>query len=157
MGHHFCTFYFDFLNKEALHSAIHLLSRREHSQKELIQKLLTREFQQDDLTEVIEHLLAKNYLSDERYAESMIRNRVNRGYGWRFIKNELGHKGVNSSTISAALQEQDIDWYVQAELAYAKKFGERVIKDQKDKAKRIRFLQYRGFSHDEINAVLSTN
>ncbi len=145
------------MNKDALHSAINLLSRREHSQKELIQKLLVREFHQDDLAEVIEHLLAKNYLSDERYAESVIRNRVSRGYGWRFIKSELNQKGVNSSIISAALQEQDIDWYLQAELAYAKKFGERIINDQKDKAKRIRFLQYRGFSHDEINAALSTN
>lgn len=145
------------MNKAALHSAVNLLSRREHSNKELMQKLLAREFHQDDLAEVIEFLLEKNYLSDERYAESMIRNRVGKGYGLRFIKQELAHKGVDDTTIRMALQEQDIDWYLQAELAYIKRFGEQAIKDQKDKAKRVRFLQYRGFSHDEINAVLSSN
>ena len=49
----------------------------------------------------------------------------------------------------------EIDWYLQAELAYNKRFGTRYIKDQKDKAKRMRFLQYRGFTMDEINEVVS--
>jgi len=145
------------LNKEALHSAIQLLSRREHSEKELTQKLLIREFHPDDLDEIIEYLLKESYLSNERFAESAIRNRVNRGYGWRYIKNELSQKGVDSATVSIVLEELDVDWYLQAQLAYDKKFGEQAIKDQKDKAKRIRFLQYRGYSHDEINAAMSTN
>ncbi len=140
-----------------MHSAIHLLSRREHSQKELTQKLLAREFLRDDIAIVTEHLLEKNYLSDERFTESVIRNKVSKGYGWRHINNELSQKGVDSSTISLVMESQEIDWYVQVELAYSKKFGGRAIADQKDKAKRIRFLQYRGFSHDEIMAALSTN
>ena len=145
------------MNKEALHSAIQLLSRREHSNKELTQKLLAREFPQDDLAEIIDYLLVKNYLSDDRFAESVIRNRVAKGYGWRYIKNELTQKGVEHASIQLALQEQDIDWYELAQQAYQKKFGQAPIKDQKDKAKRIRFLQYRGFSHEEISSALSMN
>lgn len=47
-----------------------------------------------------------------------------------------------------------IDWYLQAELAYNKHFGASLIKDQKDKAKRVGFIQQRGFSTDEVMTLL---
>ena len=142
------------MKKEILHSAIHLLSRREHSKKELVQKLKTKEYSLEDIEPVVEHLIAKDYLSDERFADSVFRYRLSRGFGWRYIQNELQQKGVNASLIKELGNNQQIDWYLQAELAYNKRFSGKEIKDQKDKAKRIRFLQYRGFSIDEIMAVL---
>jgi len=48
---------------------------------------------------------------------------------------------------------QEIDWYIQAELAYNKRFDSSIVVDKKDKAKRVRFLQYRGFSTDEIMSL----
>ena len=98
---------------------------------------------------VLEYLIEKNYLSEQRFVESLFRTRINKGYGWRFIKSELAEKGVCSSIIIELNKNQQIDWYLQAELAYNKRFGESEIKDQKDQAKRIRFMQYRGFSSDE--------
>lgn len=148
---------FIFLNKDALHLAIQLLARREHSEKELIQKLQAKEHSKEDALNIAEHLIAKGYLSNERYAESMIRSRINKGYGWYYIEQELKQKGVESHIMRAALAEQNVDWYLQAELAYHKRFGEKAIVDQKDKAKRIRFLQYRGYAHDEIMAALKSN
>lgn len=142
------------MNKSILHSAIGLLSRREHSTKELTQKLLLRKFEQEEITPVIEYLIEENYLSHERFAESVFRTRVNRGYGWLYIKNELAQKGISSSLISQLKNNQQIDWYLQAELAYNKRFGTTAVIDQKDKAKRARFLQSRGFSSDEIFAIL---
>ena len=144
------------MNKAILHTAVDLLSRREHSIKELKNKLLLRDYPSEDFTEVINYLLAKDYLSNERFAESVIRQRVNKGYGWRFIENELKQKGLDSQTIILAKQEQHVDWYHQATRAYQKRFGCSVISDQKDRAKRIRFLQYRGFSSDEITTALNT-
>ena len=144
------------MNKAILHKAIDLLSRREHSIKELSNKLLLRDFPKEDFDEVIHYLLEKDYLSNERFAESVIRQRIDKGYGWRFIENELKQKGLDSTTIGLAKQTQSVDWYYQAELAYQKRFGCSSIDSQKEKAKRIRFLQYRGFSHDEILTALKT-
>jgi regulatory protein len=143
----------------ALHCSVGLLSRREHSEYELRQKLHTREFGADDIELAIERLLEKDYLSDSRFAVSTCRYRATRGYGWCFIANELKQKGVCSTIIQQLQENCEIDWYLQAELAYNKRFGEFNKKDgkdrQKEKAKRIRFLQYRGFSTDEIFAVLN--
>ncbi|MBL4900051.1 MAG: regulatory protein RecX [Colwellia sp.] len=143
----------------ALHCGVGLLARREHSEFELRQKLRSREFEEADITAAIERLLEKDYLSDPRFAVSTCRYRANRGYGWRYIENELKQKGVCSIIIQQLRNNCEIDWYLQAELAYNKRFGERQEKDpkqtQKEQAKKIRFLQYRGFSYDEIFSVIS--
>lgn len=143
----------------ALHCGVGLLARREHSEFELRKKLKVREFEDIDIEAAIERLLEKNYLSDSRFATSTCRYRANRGYGWRYIENELKQKGVCSRIIQELRNNCEIDWYLQAELAYNKRFGERQIKEpkdaQKEQAKKIRFLQYRGFSHDEIFAIVS--
>ena len=147
------------MNKEILHSAIGLLSRREHSILELKQKLsakATDDVESQVIDEVIEYLIENDYVSNERYAESVIRNKISRGYGWQYIKQALKQNGIDSYIANQALEEQEVDWYVQAELAYQKRFGDMAITDQKDKAKRIRFMQYRGFSFDEIAWLLKT-
>ncbi|MBU2894299.1 recombination regulator RecX [Colwellia sp. D2M02] len=116
-----------------------------------------------------ERLLEKNYLSDERFALSRYHYRVNRGYSWYYIANELKQKGVCTTIIQNLRESCEIDWYLQAELAYNKRFAMKDAVDEhiddsldkktkhklmeKDKAKKIRFLQYRGFSTDEIIAV----
>ena len=71
-----------------------------------------------------------------------------------YIYNELSQKGVSSSIISELNNNQQIDWYLQAELAYNKRFGTAAVIDQKDNAKRARFLQSRGFASDEIFSIL---
>jgi regulatory protein len=143
----------------ALHCGVGLLARREHSEFELKQKLKSRGFEEADIEATIELLLEKDYLSDSRFATSTCRYRANRGYGWCYIENELKQKGVCSIIIQKLRKNCEIDWYLQAELAYNKRFGERWVKEpkqtQKDQTKKIRFLQYRGFSQDEIFAVVS--
>lgn len=142
------------MNKSILHAAIRLLSRREHSVKELRQKLLTKSFEPEEITPVIEFLLDNDYVSNIRFAESVIRNKISRGYGWQHIQQELKHKGVSQEIYGAVLAEQEVDWYLQAELAYQKKYGDTAAEDAKDKAKRLRFLQYRGYSIDECLSAL---
>jgi len=143
------------LNKVVLHTAIDLLSRREHSIKELHNKLRLKDYVEEDINNVISYLLERDYLSEQRFTESVFRSRVNKGYGQQYIENELRQKGIMSSMISDVANELSVDWYQQALNTYSKKFNNTDIRDQKDKAKRIRFLQYRGFSLDEIYAVLN--
>ncbi|TPH19355.1 recombination regulator RecX [Litorilituus lipolyticus] len=145
------------MKSTALQCAVGLLARREYSELEIQQKLKQREYQQSDIDAAIAQLLKKNYLSDDRFAETVCRYRSNRGYGWQYIANELKQKGVCSTIIHQLHKNCEIDWYLQAELAYNKRFGIKTIFDQKDKAKRIRFLQYRGFSTEEILTVVNAN
>ena len=146
-----------YLNKVILHKSIDLLSRREHSVKELQQKLSKREYKDEEISIIIKYLVDNNYLSDERYSESVFRLRVTKGYGKYYIENELRQKGISNDQISSLHEEQMIDWTAQAVLAYQKKYTDNAIEDQKDKAKRIRFLQSRGFSTDEILTVINDN
>jgi len=161
------------MKKEILHRAINLLSRREHSHKELHQKLLKKNFGSDDILSVLDYLRTKDYLSDERFAASILRMRVDRGFGWLSIKSELNSKGVCATIINELSKNDEIDWYLQAELAYNKRFSTPLVwcfsfeeaqssslQDKayqlaiKEKAKRMRFLQYRGFTSDQIITVL---
>jgi regulatory protein len=143
-----------FFNEVILHTANDLLSRREHSRKELQQKLSLRDYSSDEIAAVLDYLKAEDYLSEERCAESVFRSRVTKGYGWHYIKNELAQTGVAGEFVQKLPRNYQIDWYLQAELAYNKRFGASLIKDQKDKAKRVRFMQQRGFSIDEIMTLL---
>jgi len=164
------------MKKEILHRAVDLLSRREHSFKELHQKLQKKDFDSDDILPVLDYLIEKDYLSDQRFAESILRVRVVKGYGWLYIKNELSQKGVCSMIINELNKNDEIDWYLQAELAYNKRFSTPLVeyfsnelldsgfsKDKvfkaaaKEKAKRMRFLQYRGFSPDQIMTILNVD
>lgn len=145
------------MNKDILHQSIGLLSRREHTLKELIQKLTQRGYLRSEIDEVLVFLVDENYQSEIRAAECIFRNRVSRGYGWLYIQNELKQKGVSGDIIRSVHQEQAIDWFGQVEATYYKKFADTQIEDKKEKAKRLRFLQYRGFSLDEIFSVLNAN
>ncbi|SES77997.1 regulatory protein RecX [Thalassotalea agarivorans] len=141
------------MNKSVLHRAIALLARREHGEKELSRKLQQKGFEADDIREVMTFLLDNDYQSDIRYADSVFRSRISKGYGWLYIKQELAQKGIATAIVSGLNTEQ-IDWYDQAQLAYNKRFGDSPVLDQKDKAKRVRFLQGRGFDFDQIMAVI---
>lgn len=145
---------YGYVNKELLHLGIDLLSRREHSIKELNHKMLQRGFSPPDITEVITFLVENNYCNEQRFAEAVFRSRVNKGYGLKYIEQELQQKGVDRTVLNLVQQEYAIDWFELAAQAYEKKFGVAPIRDEKDKAKRIRFMQYRGFSSHDIFALV---
>ncbi|TRX55800.1 regulatory protein RecX [Thalassomonas sp. M1454] len=142
-------------NKDVKKAAYSLLSRREHSAKELKEKLVLREYQVADIEPVLSALAEQDIQSDLRFGESLLRTRLTKGYGWSYICAELKQKGLASDIIAQVEQTQSIDWFEQAKNAYQKRFPDPKIYDQKDKAKRIRFLQYRGFDFEQISAALN--
>lgn len=144
---------------EAYAAAIGLLARREHSSRELSTKLHSRGYGAELVEAVLERLVAERLQSDERYAEVYLRQRSDKGYGPERIRAELRERGIDDALIAArfrqAEEEGEIDWYALAAAAYAKKFGSRPIEDIKERAKRQRFMQYRGFSHEQIAAAIA--
>ena len=130
--------------------AVRLLSRREHSALEIRDKLLKRDFEEEEIAQTISELQQGGWLSDERFTEAYIRMRQQKGFGPIRIAIELNERGVKESIVDSFLQADDESWRLTLEQQYAKKYKHKEIEDYNDKAKRIRFLQYRGFPLDMI-------
>lgn len=139
---------------KALRSAANMLARREHSVFELTRKLQQRDFPADVIDKVIATLIADRLLSNERYAESYVRMRSNRGYGPVRIRMEMQERGVEEALIETYLDGAEIDWFGVAREVRVRKFGEGLPEAFEQRAKQMRFLQYRGFSHAHLNAAL---
>ena len=135
--------------------AVRLLSRREHSAFEIRDKLHKRDFDEAEIEQTIIELQHGGWLSDERFAEAYIRMRQMKGFGPIRISIDLNERGVKESIVDAYLQADDEAWQQVLEQQYLKKYKNKPVVDYNDKAKRIRFLQYRGFSLDAIYRIVS--
>jgi regulatory protein len=133
-----------------------LLARREHSQLELRRKL-QRRFDKHELDQALSVLADENLQSDERFAQSYTRERMLRGYGPLRIESELRQRGVLRHTIDRAIaivpEAEGLSWREMAEQALQRKFGDEPPVDLKEKARRLRFLSYRGFG-EEVAGIL---
>lgn len=134
-------------------AAMDLLARREHSLEELRRKLARRFSDGEAVEQVLQRLAEEHLQSDARYAESFARQRLSRGYGPQRLRQEMRQKGLSDSAVSAALDALEVDWFSLAEEVYRKKFGGGAPEDLKDKARRMRFMQYRGFGSEHISAL----
>ena len=131
-------------------AAIRLLAIREHSQFELRQKLSFKNYDGTIVDQVMDDLQIHNLQSDERYSGSVMRARLNKGYGPLYIQNYLLNKGVNQQIIDSALDFNDLAWQKALLKAALKKFGSAPPADFKEKAKQMNFLLRRGFSSEQI-------
>ncbi len=83
-----------------------------------------------------------------------MQSRINQGKGPVRIRQELGQRGIGDGAIEAALEEADADWYAMARAIRVKKFGRSLPADFAEKARQMRFLQYRGFEQGPIQAAV---
>ncbi|MBB3061692.1 RecX family transcriptional regulator [Microbulbifer rhizosphaerae] len=140
-------------------AALELLSRREHSRLELREKLADK-FPGADFDALFQRLQDLNYQSDHRFAEVFARSRVQRGQGPLRIRRELQQRGVEGDLINNALEQLEADWFALAAEQLQRKFRSPVSsalpRDQqlKERARRQRYLAYRGFPADAINWAL---
>ncbi|MCG6935239.1 MAG: recombination regulator RecX [Proteobacteria bacterium] len=135
-------------------TAMGLLANREHSTRQLQDKLLARGYSSEEVAEALQTLTRDGLLSDARFVEAFVYSRRQRGSGPLKIRAELHQRGVDDELIDAWLDERDPDWLTRAEAARCKKFGPALPVDFRDKARQARFLQYRGFSADQTRQVL---
>ena len=129
------------------------LSRREHSAKEIFQKLSYRVESQDMLLQVIDDLVEDDLLSDERFAESYFHSRKNKGFGPLRIKNELSQRGINESIFDSI--PKDTDWTACALKALKKKTYGKDLMETKEILKLKKFLNYRGYEFQDIDKAFS--
>ncbi len=135
-------------------AAMNLLARREHSLGELRRKLLTRFGDERAVETELQRLVEEHLQSDQRFAQSFARSRALRGYGPARLRQEMRDKHLSDADIAEAFETAELDWYTLAETVFRKKFGEPGPVDRVEQARRMRFMQYRGFATDHYRHLV---
>ncbi|UNU73762.1 recombination regulator RecX [Moraxella nasovis] len=160
--------------------AFYYLSNRELSTKQLRQKLLDKDQDPKMVEALLVEFAKKGYQSDERCACMLVREGVRRGRGKKHIAHSIKKAGITLAySIDEMIAKAGVDvlddtilhtddqteqvavsWLKLAVEARCKKYGNHLPKDQKDKARQLRFLQYRGFDNgvcfDALKYTLDT-
>jgi len=133
------------------------LARRDYGHEELINKLATAGFHADIAADVVAVLREENLQCDQRFAESFVQSRISQGKGPVRIRQELKERGIRSELVGDALEDAGEDWFARALEIRVKKFGSDVPGDFTEKARQMRFLQYRGFEQEHIQCAVRTD
>jgi regulatory protein len=135
-------------------AALALLAGRDFARNELAQRLLRRGYPAAVVTTVVEGLAAQRLLSETRFVEQFIRQHAGRGHGPVRIRVELRERGVADGDIEEGLAAAAEDWARIARETRRKRFGLSPPGDYRERARQARFLQYRGFSAEQVRAAL---
>lgn len=148
--------------------ALAWLSRREHSQKELLQKLRRHGYPEEEVQDALVWVTSKQFQSDSRFGQSLVRRRSS-NYGDKVIQAELSQHGVSDWLMQSAgaldFQADDDDLKPELERAYAwlqRRYSwslEQVLAESDNKnqdllnlkSKAMRALSARGFEFDNIH------
>jgi regulatory protein len=135
-------------------AALALLAGRDFGRRELAERLTRRGYPVALVDAVLAELVADNSLSEDRYLEQFVSQHAARGQGPMRIRMELRERGIEASAVEQALAEAEANWVEAARQARRRRFGAAPPGDFRERAKQARFLQYRGFSAEQIRAAL---
>ena len=134
--------------------ALALLARREHSRAELTRKLATAGFEQEEINPLMDQFEAKNWLSDQRFAESYVADHRAKAGNIK-LAYDLRQRGVADAVVGAVLDDDRDSELERARAVWKKKF-KTAPADAGEKARQLRFLQNRGFTPDMAYRAIAT-
>ena len=143
-------------------TALNLLSRRQHSRKELFQKLVKKNYDKTFCLEVLKELEEFKYLDDKGFAESFAEEKIRRGKcGINKIKADLIKKGIDKKIISAIEGEFSNNEEIIKNLnnlAHKKinLLKEKEISSKKIKNKVISYLLGKGFTYEQVTEIMGS-
>lgn len=132
--------------------AFALLGRREWSAQQLTQKLLETGADAAHVAELVAELIASDYQSDQRMASMTVRANLRKGRGPARIRQDLKARALDPTLAHDQLAETN--WLAVAVALRVQKFGAEPPNDLKEKARQLRFLQYRGFDAEVCRKAL---
>lgn len=141
------------IGRAARKKAMDLLARREYGGAELAGRLRAAGFDHDLASDTVATLSDEGLQDDARFAASFVAAKSGRGSGPLRIRQALMEKGLSSSAVDRALAEDDTDWVERARAVRLKRFGPDIPAEFPAKAKQMRFLNYRGFDSEQIEAA----
>ncbi|WP_423371529.1 recombination regulator RecX [Burkholderia sp. LMG 32019] len=132
--------------------ALGYLSRREYSRAELARKLAPYVGEDESVEPVLDALEQEGWLSNARFAESLVHRRASR-VGVARIVSELKRHAVGDTLVEEVnAQLRETEW-ARAQAVWRKKFGA-LPQTPAERAKQARFLAARGFSSATIVKLL---
>ena len=136
--------------------AFYYLNKKRHTKKELIDKLVKREYDISVAKEVADYLEEAKYIDDADYARRFILDAVRiKKHGMVRIKRDLLIKGVESNIVDTVVSDLELDTYsVLSNLIDSKAFN-MDLNDEKQLNRLYGFLLRRGFKYSEINKALT--
>lgn len=138
--------------KKALNKCGDLLSRREHSIKELKTKLL-RTVDEVSADKAINRYLEAGYLDDEHFCASLVDYLYTvKKYSTNHIKQECYKRGVAGDIISAVLEDYEFDNVDNIVGLIEAKYTSK-LEQENGKQKVIQALQRKGFSYSDIKSA----
>lgn len=126
--------------------ALKFLARREYTRVELKARLESEDTDAAELEALLDEFSRRGWISETRVVEQVTHARRAR-YGSRRIRQELETKGVPDELISEAMQDLKETDLAAARGVWQRKFG-RAPQNANERARQVRFLQFRGFPLD---------
>ncbi|MFW5825483.1 MAG: regulatory protein RecX [Marinobacter sp.] len=141
-------------DQQAPEAALRLLARREHSRLELSLKLRQRGTSPQVIEQVLDDFEERGWLSDARFAEVFVRQRLASGYGPLKIQADLRQRGVGSDPPELLAVAED-QWIERAVVLREKRFGlTDISQDWAERQRQGGFLARRGFSTEQVEQAL---
>lgn len=138
--------------KKALNKCADLLSRREHSVKELRTKLL-RTVDEISADKAINRYLEAGYLDDEHFCESLVEYLFNvKKYSTAHVRQECYKRGVDSDIIRRVIDDFEMDNTDTIVELITKKYSSK-LEQENGREKVIAALQRKGFSYSDIKSA----
>lgn len=139
--------------RKAVNKAADLLSRRDHSVKELRDKLI-RTVDPQSADKAIEKMLEFGYLDDEKYAKSLIKYLVDtKHYSVSHVRQECNKRGIDRDIVQQFLDEDEPD-NVSNALALIEGKYKTKLSQENGREKVIAALMRKGFSYGDIKSAL---
>lgn len=131
-------------------------SYQERSRLEVRRKMAALKMPPAEAERLLVDLVEMNFVSDERFAESFIRGKMNiKRWGKVKMRVELRQRGISDEIINQKFDEIDDEQYF-ANLRYLVEKWSRE-NPQGEKVKLIKFLLSKGYEMGDINAILNSH
>lgn len=133
---------------------LHLLEKMDRTDKEIRGKLAKNGYPMEAIDAAVQYAASYNYINDERYALSYVRNYRDYRSKNRILQ-DLYRKGIDKELICNALDMEYTTDEKELVLMYIRKRNYNPENaTEKEKNKMYRFLMGKGFSYDAISKYL---
>ena len=129
--------------------AIKLILYKKKTKKEIQDKLIDKQIEEQTINNIIQKLEKEGYINDVLYAEKLIKRMQAQNKSKKQIELEFSMKGLKDVEVLRLLDEYDFDEQALQNL-FDKKFANKDLNDQKTKIKAYNFFKSKGFSYEII-------
>lgn len=153
-------------------TALAWLGRQEYYEAKFRQKLKDKEATEEQIELIVGEFIENNWLSELRYCEAFVRSRIAKGQGKIRIQADARQKRLDQDYLIQAFDNIETDWFEQALQTYNRRYGDKPLDNSddgfeqtqekrlaraKEKAKRMRFMQSRGFNQEQTQFAMAPN